>query len=193
MSEVTAVPLRPIAKGSLVKLWTGIAIVIAAGVGAAYYGTRSQVAMAQTPEDFMKSNGSRSGVVTTATGLEYQVLKEGTGAKPTTTDVVLVDYDGKLVNGESFDSSAKQGGPIPMPVSGGIIPGWTEGLQLMPKGGKYRFWMPPQLAYGERGAGGGKIPPNAVIIFDVTLHEIAPASAMGGTGGAPSDPTHGGM
>jgi len=189
MSEVTAVPLRPIAKGSLVKLWAGVAIVIAAGVGTAYYGTRSQVAMAQTPEDFMKSNGSHSGVVTTVSGLQYQVLKEGSGPRPGPNDIVLVDYDGKLVNGETFDSSAKQGGPAPLPVSGGMIPGWSEGMQLMQQGAKYRFWMPPQLAFGERGAG-GKIPPNAVTIFDVTLIAIAPpqAAGMGGMGGA-----HGGM
>lgn len=179
MSEVTAVPLRPIAKGSLVKLWAGIAIVLAVGVGTAYVGTRSQVAMAQSPEDFLKANGARSGVTTTASGLQYQVIEPGSGRRPGPSDMVLVDYDGKLVNGESFDSSAKQGGPVPMPVSGQIIPGWTEGLQLMPKGAKYRFWLPPQLAYGERGAG-PKIPPNAVTIFEVTLHEIASPPVGGG-------------
>lgn len=181
MSEVTAVPLRPIAKGSLVKLWAGVAIILAAGVGTAYLGTRGQVAMAQSPEDFLKANGQRSGVITTASGLQYKVLEEGSGPKPGPNDIVLVDYDGKLVNGDSFDSSAKQGGPAPLPVSGGMIPGWSEGLQLMSKGAKYRFWMPPQLAFGEHGAG-GKIPPNAVTIFDVTLHEIAPPQAMGGMG-----------
>lgn len=179
MSEVTAVPLRPIAKGSLVKLWAGIAIILATGVGVAYVGTRSQVAMAQSPEEYMAANGRRGGVVTTPSGLQYQVLEQGNGPRPGPNDIVLVDYNGKLVNGESFDSSAKQGGPAPLPVSGGMIPGWSEGLQLMNKGSKYRFWMPPQLAFGEQGAG-GKIPPNAVTIFDVTLHEIAPPQAMGG-------------
>ncbi|MDB5686855.1 MAG: peptidylprolyl isomerase [Rhizorhabdus sp.] len=179
MSEVTAVPLRPIAKGSLVKLWAGVAIVLAAAVGAAYVGTRSQVAMAQSPEEYLAANAKRSGVVTTASGLQYEVIKKGAGPKPGLGDMVLVDYDGKLVSGESFDSSAAHGnGPAPLPVAG-MIPGWTEGLQLMERGAKYRFWMPPALAYGDRGAS-DKIPPNAITIFDVTLHEIAPASAMGG-------------
>jgi FKBP-type peptidyl-prolyl cis-trans isomerase len=183
MSEVTAVPLRPIAKGSLVKLWAGIAIVIAVGAGTAYYGTRSQVAMAQPPEAFLEANGKHSGVITTPSGLQYEVLKEGTGPKPGPNDIVLVDYDGKLVNGDSFDSSAKQGGPAPLPVSGGMIPGWSEGLQLMNQGAKYRFWMPPQLAFGEHGAG-GKIPPNAVTVFDVSLIAIAPPSAAAAMQGA---------
>ena len=128
-------------------------------------------------------------VITTASGLQYEVLKDGAGPRPGPNDIVLVDYDGKLVNGDSFDSSAKQGGPAPLPVSGGMIPGWSEGMQLMKQGSKYRFWMPPQLAFGERGAG-GKIPPNAVTIFDVTLIAIAPpqAAGMGGMGAA-----HGGM
>ncbi len=188
MSEVTAVPLRPIAKGSLVKLWAGIAIALAASAGLAYVGTRSQVLMAQTPEAFLASNAKQSGVVTTPSGLQYKILEEGNGPKPTASDIVLVDYDGKLVNGESFDSSARQGGPAALPVSGGMIPGWGEGLQLMKQGAKYRFWMPPQLAFGERGAG-GKIPPNAVTIFDVKLVAIAPPQGMGGMnmGG------HGGM
>jgi FKBP-type peptidyl-prolyl cis-trans isomerase len=189
MSEVTAVPLRPIAKGSLTKLWIGIGILVAAGAGWAWCGTRAQVAMAQPPAEFMASNGKRSGVVTTASGLQYEVLKEGDGPKPGPTDLVLVNYDGKLLNGESFDSSARQGGPAPLPVASGMIPGWGEGLQLMKQGAKYRFWMPPQLAFGERGAG-DKIPPNAVTIFDVELVAIAPQGAMGGMGmGAP----HGGM
>lgn len=179
MSEVTAVPLRPIAKGSLVKLWAGIALLALAGAGVAWVGTRGQVSMAQAPEDFMASNGKHAGVVTTASGLQYKVLEEGNGPTPTAQDIVLVEYEGKLVNGDTFDSSARQGGPAALPVSGGMIPGWGEGLQLMKQGAKYRFWMPPSLAFGERGAG-GKIPPNAVTIFDVKLVAIAPPQAMGG-------------
>jgi hypothetical protein len=122
MSEVTAVPLRPIAKGSLVTLWVGIGLAIAAGVGMAWYGTRTQVAMAQPPVEFLAANAKRSGVVTTASGLQYQVLKEGTGPKPGPNDMVLVEYEGSLANGESFDSSKRQGGPVPLPVAGGMIP-----------------------------------------------------------------------
>ena len=187
MSEVTAVPLRPIAKGSLVKLWIGVAAVIAIGVGAAYMGTASQVTMAMSPDEFMTSNAKHSGVVTTPTGLQYKVLKEGSGPKPGPSDMVLVNYDGKLLSGKTFDSTKTEGKPRPMPI-GGTIPGWTEGLQLMSQGAKYRFWMPPALAYGEQGAG-GVIPPNAVISFDVELLAIAPAQM--GMGGVPAG--HGGM
>jgi FKBP-type peptidyl-prolyl cis-trans isomerase FkpA len=190
MSEVTAVPLRPIAKGSLVKLWAGVALVLAAGIGVAYYGTQKQVLMAQTPEQFLAANGKHSGVITTASGLQYEILEQGSGPKPGPSDVVLVEYEGKLVSGETFDASARSGGPAALPVGGGIIPGWTEGLQLMNQGAKYRFWIPPQLAYGERGAGNGKIPPNAITIFDVKLVAIAPPQAMGGMGMGAG---HGGM
>jgi FKBP-type peptidyl-prolyl cis-trans isomerase len=192
MSEVTAVPLRPIAKGSLVTLWVGIGLAIAAGVGMAWYGTRTQVAMAQPPVEFLAANAKRSGVVTTASGLQYQVLKEGTGPKPGPNDMVLVEYEGSLANGESFDSSKRQGGPVPLPVAGGMIPGWGEGLQLMPQGSKYRFWMPPELAFGEQGAG-GKIPPNAITIFDVELVAIAPPQAGMGMGMGAMPEGHGDM
>ncbi|RVT93995.1 FKBP-type peptidyl-prolyl cis-trans isomerase [Sphingomonas crocodyli] len=183
MSEVTAVPLRPIAKGSLTKLWIGVAVVLAAAAGAAYVGTYKQVAMAQTPEDFLAANAKRSGVKVTASGLQYEVLKEGSGPSPTANDMVLVEYEGKLANGDIFDASARHGGPQPLPVAGGMIPGWGEGLQLMKQGAKYRFWMPPALAFGERGVPNGPIPPNAVAIFDVDLIAVAPPGAMGGMGG----------
>ncbi|KRB82516.1 peptidylprolyl isomerase [Sphingomonas sp. Root710] len=186
MSEVTAVPLRPIAKGSLVKLWVGVAAAIAIGLGAAYLGTAGQVAMAMSPDEFLAANAKDGGVVQTPSGLQYKVLREGNGPKPGPADIVLVNYDGKLLSGETFDSTKTDGKPRAMPI-GGTIPGWTEGLQLMSKGSKYRFWMPPALAYGEHGAGNGVIPPNAVITFDVELLEIAPAPMGGMPGG------HGGM
>ena len=190
MSEVTAVPLRPIAKGSLVKLWVGVAAVVAIGVGAAYMGTAKQVAMAMSPTEFLAANAKHGGVTTLPSGLQFEVLKEGSGPKPGPGDVVLVDYEGKLANGEVFDSSARHGGPQPLPLQG-MIPGWTEGLQLMNTGSKYRFWMPPTLGFGETGAP-GKIPPNAVVMFDVTLNAIMPPQGMGmGMGGMP--PGQGGM
>ena len=188
MSEVTAVPLRPIAKGSLVKLWLGVAAVIAAAIALAYCSTASQVVMAMAPDDFLAHNAKKNGVVELPSGLQYQVLEEGSGPKPGASDMVLVNYDGKLLSGKTFDSTKTDGKPRPMGV-GGMIPGWTEGLQLMSQGSKYRFWMPPSLAYGEQGAGGGIIPPNAVITFDVELLAIAPAQM--GMGGTP--PGHGGM
>lgn len=190
MSEVTAVPLRPIAKGSLVKLWIGVAAIIAAGIFLGLRTTASQVTMAMAPEEFLEANAKHGGVNRTPSGLQYEVLKEGTGPKATANDMVLVNYTGMLLSGKVFDST-KTGGeekPRPMPVAG-MIPGWTEGMQLMNQGAKYRFWMPPSLAYGEMGAGQGVIPPNAVISFDVELVAIAPAQA--GMGAMP--PGHGGM
>lgn len=103
-------------------------------------------------------------------GLEYQVIKEGTGAKPSATDVVTVYYTGYLTNGTIFDSTDSHGGqPATFPLNQ-VIPGWTEGLQLMPVGSQYRFRIPANLAYGERG--GGPIPPNSTLIFDVELLKI---------------------
>ena len=188
MSEVTAVPLRPIKQGSLAKLWIGLALVAAAGVGIAYAGTARQVAMAEPASEFLARNAHKSGVVTTPSGLQYKVIEPGVGPLATASDMVVVDYDGKLANGETFDSSAHHGGPATLPVSG-LIPGWVEGLQLMNPGAKFRFWIPPQLGYGEQGAGDGAIPPNTVLVFDVKLLAIQPqAPGMGGIG----DP-HGGM
>lgn len=176
MSEITAVPLRPIARSSITALWIGIGLVVATGVGAAYLGTRSQVAMAQPVDEFLADNAKRGSVKVTASGLQYEVLKAGSGPKAGPADLVLVDYEGKLQNGEVFDSSVRNGGPVPMQV-GGVIPGFSEALQLMSKGAKYRFWIPPQLGYGERGA--GPIPANAALIFDVELHEIAAGAGAG--------------
>jgi FKBP-type peptidyl-prolyl cis-trans isomerase len=171
MSDVTAVPLHPIKKGVLPMLWIGIALALIVAVGAAWISTAKVVSMAQSPKDFLVSNGKRSGVVTTASGLQYEVLKPASGPKATQTDVAVVDYDGKLLSGETFDSSAQHGGPAKMPVIA-VVPGFSEALQILPKGSTYRFWIPPQLGYGERAA--GPIPPNSVLVFDVTLHEIQP-------------------
>ena len=184
MSEVTAVPLRPIKKSALTALGVGIGLLVAAGVGVAYAGTDKQVRMAMPPAEFLAHNAKRSGVVALPSGLQYQVLKEGHGAKAADGDLALVDYDGKFVSGESFDSSARNGGPVPMPVGGGLIPGFVEGLKQMNEGAKYRFWIPPELAYGTAGAGGGKIPPNSLLIFDITVQAIQRGgmAAMGGMG-----------
>jgi len=190
MSEVTAVPLQPVAKGTLAKVWTGVAIAVVVGVGVAWVGTAKQVAMGQPPSVFLAKNAKKHGVQVTASGLEYQVLSEGKGAHPGPQDIVLIDYDGKLLDGSTFDSTAQHGQPAVMPVAGSI-PGFSEGLRLMTRGARYRFWIPPQLAYGAQGAGDGVIPPNSVLQFDVTLHEIAPqqpgygAAGMAGPGGQP--------
>ncbi len=187
MSEVTAVPLRPIKKGSLVKLWVGLALVASAGLLTAWAGTSRQVAMAEPASDFLARNARKSGVITTASGLQYKVIEPATGPKPLSSDMVVVEYEGKLANGQTFDASARHGGPATLPVSG-LIPGWVEGLQLMNTGSKVRFWIPPELGYGAQGAGDGVIPPNALIVFDVKLVAVQPQSpGMGGIGGMPHD------
>ncbi|MBQ9236761.1 MAG: FKBP-type peptidyl-prolyl cis-trans isomerase [Prevotella sp.] len=121
-------------------------------------------------ETFLAENAKKDGVITTASGLQYLVLKEGTGKSPKATDSVKCHYEGFLTNGTVFDSSIQRGEPATFPL-GGVIKGWTEGLQLMKEGGKTRFFIPYNLAYGEAGASGA-IPPYAALIFDVELIEV---------------------
>jgi len=116
---------------------------------------------------FLQENASADGVKITKSGLQYKVLSEGSGAKPTLSDTVKVNYEGKLLDDTVFDSSYKRGQPVTFPL-GSVIEGWKEGLQLMPVGSKYRLFIPAELAYGERGAG-NVIGPNAVLVFDVEL------------------------
>jgi len=119
---------------------------------------------------FLAKNGKREGVTTTASGLQYEVVKKGDGAKPTATDTVKVHYHGTLLDGKVFDSSVDRGEPISFPLNG-VIKGWTEGVQLMPTGSKFKFFIPSDLAYGERGTG-GDIGPGATLIFEVELLAI---------------------
>ena len=124
---------------------------------------------------FLAENKSKEGVKTTASGLQYKVMKEGSGASPKETDTVKVNYRGTTIDGTEFDSSYKRGEPASFPVNR-VIKGWTEGLQLMKVGSKYQFFVPSDLAYAERGAG-SDIGPNAMLIFDVELLGITPAGA----------------
>jgi len=121
-------------------------------------------------EEFLAANKSKPGVVSLPDGLQYKILKEGTGPKPTASDTVSCDYKGTLINGKEFDSSAKHGGPASFPV-GGVIKGWTEALQLMPVGSTWQLFIPADLAYGDRGAG-ADIGPGDTLIFEVTLNSI---------------------
>ena len=121
-------------------------------------------------EDFLAANKSKSGVVTLPSGLQYEIIKEGTGPKPTINDQVKCHYHGTTIEGKVFDSSVDRGEPATFPV-GQVIPGWTEALQLMPVGSKWKLYIPSALAYGERGAG-QEIKPNSTLIFEVELLEI---------------------
>lgn len=119
---------------------------------------------------FLEENGKKEGVHTTATGLQYVVEKEGTGKQPKATDNVTVHYTGRLLDGKVFDSSVSRGEPATFPLNR-VIPGWTEGLQLMKEGAKYVFFIPSDLAYGAQGAG-RDIPPHSTLIFEVELIKV---------------------
>lgn len=125
---------------------------------------------AKAGEDFLAENGKRVEVKTTASGLQYEVFKEGEGPQPTAADQVVVHYTGKLIDGTVFDSSEERGTPATFGVSQ-VIPGWVEALQLMKAGSTWRLFIPSALAYGPQGAG-GVIGPNQTLIFDVTLIEV---------------------
>ena len=171
--SVTAVPLQPVKRSYIWWLWIGIAVVVIAAF-----------VLARQGDDFMTRNGRAAGVTVTASGLQYQVLTPGKGPHPTDSDVALINYEGKLLNGTTFDKSQQ---PTPMPVRG-VVPGFSEALKLMQKGGKYRVWIPAKLAYGDKGA--GPIPANSTLVFDIELIAFLPQSVieqyqrqMGGAGG----------
>jgi FKBP-type peptidyl-prolyl cis-trans isomerase len=130
----------------------------------------------KTGEDFLAQNKTKEGVVALPDGLQYKILKEGTGPKPTATDTVVCNYRGTLIDGTEFDSSYKRGQPATFPVSG-VIKGWTEAVQLMPVGSKWQVFLPADLAYGNRGAG-PDIGPNATLIFEVELLSIQNKAAQ---------------
>jgi FKBP-type peptidyl-prolyl cis-trans isomerase FkpA len=145
-----------------------------AGLAVAAFTLIPHTLMAQsaleTGKAFLAENAKKEGVKTTPSGLQYIVLKEGSGKSPKATDVVLVHYAGTLLNGKEFDSSYKRGEPISFPLNQ-VIPGWTEGVQLMKEGAKYKFFIPSNLAYGPRGAG-GLIGPDETLIFEVELLKV---------------------
>ncbi|MCR4583735.1 MAG: FKBP-type peptidyl-prolyl cis-trans isomerase [Prevotella sp.] len=127
-------------------------------------------AQKEAGEKYLAENAKKEGVVTLPSGLQYQVIKEGNGKKPSAKDTVMCHYEGFLIDGTVFDSSVQRGEPATFPLQQ-VIAGWTEGLQLMQEGAKYRFFIPYRLAYGEGGAG-NSIPPFATLIFDVELIQV---------------------
>lgn len=161
MSTVTAVPIPPVKRAYWMWLIVGIIIAVAAAAALSAQG-----------DDFLTRNARKSGVVATPSGLQYQVLKAGQGAKPTDADVALINYEGKLLDGTTFDKSPQ---PTPMPVAG-VVPGFSEGLKLMSKGAKYRFWIKPELAYGAETK--GPIPGNSTLQFEVELLDFIPEATL---------------
>jgi FKBP-type peptidyl-prolyl cis-trans isomerase FkpA len=170
MSDITAVPLRPVGKSGVAALWIGVAVLLAAGVGGAYAASQKAVVSVMSPNQFLAANAKHRGVKTTPSGLQYKIVAPGAGPAPTASDVAQIDYRGTLISGAQFDAS-KPGEPVALPV-GAVVPGFSEALQLMPKGSKFRVWIPPQLGYGERAA--GPIPANSVLVFDITMHDFQP-------------------
>jgi FKBP-type peptidyl-prolyl cis-trans isomerase FkpA len=188
--SVTRVPIQPVKKNSMLKLWGGLALGVAAAVGLAWAGTSQTIADKGSPEQFLAWNKGQSGVKTTASGLQYKIIKKGEGPSPTEQDVALVAYKGTLRDGTVFDQNEQ----APLPV-GGMIPGFTEGLKLMNKGAKFKFWIPPAIAYGEQSPA-EVIPPNSLLVFDVELKDFRSQQEVqmmqqqmqqmqGGPGGAP--------
>ena len=125
---------------------------------------------AEAGKKFLEENGKREGVITTASGLQYEIVKKAEGAQPKVDDIVTVHYEGRLTDGSVFDSSIERGSPIDLPV-GGVIPGWVEGLQLMHVGEKFKLYIPSELAYGEQSPS-PMIPPSSVLVFDLELLAI---------------------
>tara|TARA_B110001454_G_scaffold211846_1_gene227976 strand:- start:167 stop:727 length:561 start_codon:yes stop_codon:yes gene_type:complete len=157
--SITAVPLRPVAKWSLTRLWVGVGAVALAAAGLAYAGQRNVVPSAAA---YLAENAKQAGVITTDSGLQYKVVREGEGPSPTAGDIALVGYTGTLVDGKVFDQSEQAA----MPVDG-VVPGFAEGLQLMKRGGEYQLFIPPALGYGDKES--GPIPANSLLIFSVKL------------------------
>ena len=156
--SVTAVPLRPIRKGSVLKLWLGLALLAALAAGLAWAGTAGQI-FERTPS-----------------GLQYRVLAAGEGPSPTETDVAFITYTGRLADGTVFDSNEGQQ-PVPMPVAeGAVIKGFSEGLKMMRKGAKYQLRIPPELGYGAEAK--GPIPANATLDFDVEVVDFMPEATL---------------
>lgn len=165
--SITAVPMKPIRRSVLVYVWIGVVLALIAAAALAMQAPVDHAAA------FLAKNRHAKGVVETPSGLQYKVLAPGAGdAKPTDADVALVTYEGKLLNGTTFDKSQQ---PTPMPVTG-VVPGFSEALKLMTKGSKYQFWIKPSLGYGEETK--GPIPAHSVLDFTVDLLDFIPEATL---------------
>ncbi len=162
--SITAVPIQPTPKGVMTKLWIGVAASVVAAGGLAWFGTQAQaVGGSCGAQAFVPAHGGVKAAVTTASGLRIQTVKSGEGNKPTDTDVALVGYKGSLTNGTVFDANER----APMPVAG-VVPGFSEALKLMQRGGSYRICIPAKNAYGDKSPA-PVIPANSILLFTVDL------------------------
>jgi len=172
--SVTTVPIQPIKKGSIPKFWAGIAIVALAGAGLAWWGTGDIRSKYATDIQYLADNADEEGVTVTKSGLQIKTIQSGEGKPPTDNDVAMISITGTLRDGKVFQEPASG----PFPVSGGI-PGFTEALKLMQKGGKYKIWIPSDIGYGpndvpDQKTGGVAIPGGSLLIFDVELQDFLP-------------------
>ncbi|UZK69489.1 FKBP-type peptidyl-prolyl cis-trans isomerase [Sphingomonas sp. S1-29] len=178
--STTAAPIRPTKRGYLIWLWVGVLVAVLVAGLLAWKGTAAVVADTGSNAQFLAYNAGQPGVEQTASGLQYRVLEAGEGdARPTDTDLVLVNYTGKLRDGETFDASQQ---PTPMSPTQ-VVPGFGEGLKLMPKDSKYRFWIKPELAYGaeprrDPSTGQEVIPGEALLVFDVEMVDFVPEAVV---------------
>jgi hypothetical protein len=172
--SVTTVPIQPIKKGSIPKFWAGIAVVALAGAGLAWWGTGDIRSKYATDMQYLADNADEEGVTVTKSGLQIKTIQSGEGKPPTDNDVAMISITGTLRDGKVFQEPASG----PFPVSGGI-PGFTEALKLMQKGGKYKIWIPSDIGYGpndvpDQKTGGVAIPGGSLLIFDVELQDFLP-------------------
>lgn len=172
--SVTTVPIQPIKKGSIPKFWAGIAVVALAGAGLAWWGTGDIRSKYATDAQYLADNADEEGITVTKSGLQIKTIQSGEGKPPTDNDVAMISITGTLRDGKVFQEPASG----PFPVSGGI-PGFTEALKLMQKGGKYKIWIPSEIGYGPNDIPDPKtgeigIPGGSTLIFDVELQDFLP-------------------
>ncbi len=173
--SITAVPIPPTKRGTLTLLWLGIALAVALAVMLAFFGTARAVADKGDNATFLAYNNTQAGVIETPSGLQYRVIKPGSGdLQPTDSDVALINYTGSLRDGSVFDASKQ---PTPLPVAG-VVKGFSEALKAMKKGEKIRAWIKPELGYGEQSPDPAKLPPGSILIFDIELIEFLPESVL---------------
>lgn len=170
--SATTVPIRPIAKGTLSKLWVGLALLALVAAALAYVGVSDINEQFQSSDAFLAENGKTEGVETTESGLQFQTIKAGEGPSPSPTDIALVGYKGMLIDGTVFDEAPQ----APFPV-GQVVPGFSEALQKMQKGGEYKIWIPSDLGYGPDDqtnpqTGEVAIPGGSVLVFEVNLQDF---------------------